>query len=136
MSNQKEAETKIVDAIKEAEKAAEKLLPRIRRGRYDQLIIYEVSQRELEILAQGSPNLIYLNFAISLLSVSISFIIALLTTTITSNRVFTVFVVIAVVGIISGLVLLFLWLKTRKSVSDLIKTIKNRLPEENSLEAE
>ena len=131
MGNLKEAELKTVDAIVEAEKAAEKFLPKIRRGRYDQLIIYEVSDRELEILAKGTSNPIYLNFAIALLSVSISFIIALLTTTITSNKIFTVFVVIAVVGIISGLLLLFLWFKTRRTVEDLVQTIKNRLPEED-----
>ncbi len=75
-------------------------MPEIRRGRVAQLTIYEVSEIELETLAQGSANSIYLNFAIFLLSVSVSLIIALLTATIASNRVFTVFVVIAVVGAI------------------------------------
>jgi type IV secretory pathway VirB6-like protein len=118
------------------ENESSKFIPEIRRGCFDVLRIYEVSESELEVLTQGSPNSIHLNFAIFLLSVSISFIIALLTTTIASNRVFIVFVVITVVGAIGGVFLLFLWFKTRKSVSDLVQTIKKRLPPEGIQEIE
>jgi NADH:ubiquinone oxidoreductase subunit K len=105
-------------------------MPEIGRGRVAQLTIYEISEIELETLAQGAANSIYLNFAIFLLTVSVSFTIALLSTNIASNRVFTVFVVIAVVGAIGGIFLLLLWFRTRKSISDLMHTIKERLPPE------
>jgi hypothetical protein len=101
----------------------------VRRGAYARLTIYEVEESELEILAQGSPDSLYLNFAILLLSVAISFLISLLTATI-SNKVFTIFVVIATVGFIVGAFLLILWVKKRKSVSELVKKIKERLPAE------
>src|SRR6266545_4261098 len=61
----------------------------VRRGAFAQLTIYEVAEYELEILEHGSPDSIYLNFAIFLL---------------------------------------ILWFRTRKSVSILVKKIRNRLP--------
>jgi hypothetical protein len=91
-------------------------------------VIYEVSENELDLLVQGAPNSIHLNFAIALLSMAVSFIIALTTTTIESLRTFTVFVVLAVVGSVGGLLLLVLWYRGNKSVSDLIETIKRWLP--------
>lgn len=111
-------------------------LPEIRRGRYGQLTIYEISESELETLAQGPPNSIYLIFAVFLLSVSVSFIISLLTISIVSDRIFTVFVVITVVGTIVGIILLSLWFKNRKSISNLIQTIKDRLFPEGIQEIE
>src|ERR1700730_12589316 len=72
----------------------------VRRGRFEFLVIYEVSEGELDLLVQGAPNSIYLNFAIALLSTALSFIIALATTTIDSLKTFTVFVVLAVIGIV------------------------------------
>ena len=107
-----------------------RFLPEIRFGIIDRLTIYQVSDSELEILARGSPNSVYLNFSIALLSIAVSFLIALLTTTINSNKVFTVFVVLTVIGAISGILFMCLWLKNRKSVSDLMDTIKKRLPPE------
>jgi len=112
------------------EKQPAELLPKLRRGYIDQLTIYEISDSELEILARGSPNSLYLNFSLSLLSAAISFTIALLTTTIPSDRVFAVFVAVALVGYVIGLLFLLLWYKTRESVSGLVQRIKNRLPPE------
>jgi hypothetical protein len=104
------------------------LQPEVRRGRIDWLNIYEISEAELELLARGSADSLYLNFAIFLLSVSASFIVSLMTTTIESGRVFTVFVVLAVVGAVNGGVLLALWYMSYRSVSGLVETIKRRLP--------
>lgn len=110
--------------------------PEIRRGRFDRLTIYEVTETELELLEMGAPNSIYLNFAIGLLSLASSFLICLLTTTIESMKTFTVFVVLAVVGTISGIVLLVLWYWTSKSIADIAATIRNRLPPEPTLPPE
>ena len=43
---------------------AKEFQPEIRRARFDRLTIYEVSESELEVLARGSPDSIYLNFAV------------------------------------------------------------------------
>lgn len=101
----------------------------VRRGAFAQLTIYEVAEYELEILAHGSPDSLYLNFAIFLLSIGISFLVGLLTAVL-SPRVFTVFVVITTVGFLVGLLLLLVWLKKRTSTSDLVGKIRSRLPSE------
>jgi hypothetical protein len=111
----------------------------VRRGAYARLTIYEVEENELELLAQGSPDSLYLNFAIFLLSIAVSFLIALLTLpanqatgvsgTGSSNR-FIVLVVITTIGFIVGLLLLLIWLKKRRSISDIVQRIKDRLPPE------
>ena len=74
------------------------LLPAIHRARIDVLRIYEISESELEFLERGSPQSIYLNFAIFLLSIALSFFIALVTTEIPSDRLFNVFVIVAALG--------------------------------------
>lgn len=104
--------------------------PEIRRGRFDKLTIYEISDSELEILERGSPGSIYLNFAIFLLSLAISFTVTLLITKIESNRTYTLFVVVTVAGYIIGTLLLLLWWKNYRSVSKVADTIRRRLPPE------
>ena len=105
-------------------------LPEIRRGRFDRLTIYEISDSELEILERGSPGSTYLNFAIFLLSSALSFTATLLATTIASDRTYTSFMVIAVVGYVIGTLLLFMWWKDHRSVSKVADTIRRRLPPE------
>jgi len=130
-----------MDDSKKPETANPQVLPpvEVRRGAYARLTIYEVEESELELLAQGSPDSLYLNFAIFLLSIAVSFLIALLTLpanqatgasgTGSSNR-FIVLVVITTVGFIVGLLLLLIWLKKRRSISDIVQRIKDRLPPE------
>ncbi len=53
--------------------SSSEFLPAIRRARIDNLTIYEISDAELNILERGSPDSIYLNVAIALISSAISF---------------------------------------------------------------
>jgi hypothetical protein len=101
----------------------------IRRGSYKELTLYDVEESELELLAQGSPDSLYLNFSIFLLSAAVSFLTSLLTTVV-SDRVFTVFVVITALGFIIGVLLLIIWVKKRRSISALVQKIRDRLPSE------
>jgi NADH:ubiquinone oxidoreductase subunit K len=103
---------------------------RIVRGRVDSVSVYEITENELSILENGTPSSIYLNFAVFLLSVAVSFLVALLTTNIESNRVFTIFVVVTAVGAISGLLLLFVWYRSHRSLSDIVSKIKSRISNE------
>ena len=100
----------------------------IRRGSYKELTLYDVEESELELLAQGSPDSLYLNFAIFLLSAAVSFLTALLTAVL-SDRIFTVFVVITCLGFIVGVLLLVIWLRKGRSISVLVQKIRDRLPE-------
>jgi glucan phosphoethanolaminetransferase (alkaline phosphatase superfamily) len=113
---------------KDLESHSEKGDIRIIRGRVDSLSLYEVTDSELKTLERGSPSSIYLNFAIFLLSVGISFLIALLSTTISSLRVYIAFIVLTSVSLIIGLVLLCLWWRNRGAVRETIDEIKQRIP--------
>ena len=61
--------------------------PFIRRGEVDEIRLYTITDYELDILEKGTPAL-FLNFGIAFLSMSCSFLIALLTTHIASDRIF------------------------------------------------
>ena len=100
---------------------------RIRRGKVKSFDLYEVTGDELKQLCKP-PSSAYLNFAILFSTVATSFLIALLTVPIGSNRVFTVFVVIVVVGYVASSILLVLWLLNRRSVSGTADKIKKRIP--------
>lgn len=99
----------------------------IRRGSYGSLDIYDVTKDELEILKQGSPNSIFLNFAIALLSIFISTGSTLLTLKIESDRVYYVFFIIMLISLIAGSVTMVLWWKGENVFKKTIKKIEARM---------
>ena len=103
-------------------------MPAVRRARYQQLTIYEISESELDILEKGSPDSLYLNFAIFLLSAAISLIVALLTTVAKSLTILIVFIAFAIIGCLGGAFLIIMWARDRSSVSKCVKAIRDRLP--------
>ena len=117
---------KVAIEPEQAEQSGEKS-PRILRGRVDYYAIYEITEDELRDLETGSPSSLYLNFSIFGLSIAISFLIALLTATVT-ERVFTVFTILTVVGFLVGIGLLILWSRARISIGDVVRRIRARIP--------
>lgn len=109
---------------------------RVNRGRMDSITVYDVTDQELRELERGGDGGLYLNFALSLASIAISFLIALATTTISSDRQFTVFVVIAIVSLVAAAVLLVVWWNCRKSVRQLVTAIKARIHCEEGIDDE
>jgi uncharacterized membrane protein YciS (DUF1049 family) len=108
----------------------------------ESLSLYEITDYELDLLERGSPAGLYLNFSIFLISTGISLVVALTTTTIPNDRLFTVYTVVAAVGLVSGVLLFGLWLRTRKSIRKLCIVIRNRItstevptPTSNALDA-
>lgn len=108
-------------------KYAEGFRPEIRRARLDSLTIYDVTDSELELLKKGSPNSLYLNFAIFLISTAVAFTIALFSTDIPAGKVYSFFLVSTIVGYIGGILLIALWLKNYESLSMVVQTIEKRL---------
>lgn len=105
-------------------------LPRIRYASCGELRLYPVDERDLDALARASAASLELNLAIFFLSVSVSLMTTLLTTSIASDRLFTLFVVIVVATFIAGVVLLLLWvrgMRGRRSSKDLLSEIKARM---------
>jgi len=101
---------------------------RILRGPVDSLSLYEITDYELEILSAGSPSSTYLNFAIFFFSGGVSFFTTLLTTPIQNLFLFSIFVIITVVGLSASLILFVLWYRTKSPVDGLVKKIKARVP--------
>lgn len=99
----------------------------ILRGNITSLSLYEVTDHELDILEQGSPSGLYLNFSIFLFSLGVSFAITILTTNISDTRLFIIFALCAIVGIFGGILLLAMWYRTRKSVRQLCIKIRQRI---------
>lgn len=101
--------------------------PTILRGKVDSLSLYEITDFELNILEKGSPNSIYLNFSVFLLSVGFSFMATLLSTDIQSERTFYIFVIFCILGIVGGVFLLILWYKMKNEVADVVIRIRERI---------
>jgi hypothetical protein len=103
---------------------------RVRRGRVDSVDLYEVKEHELEILENGEPTGIYLNFSIFLLSIALSCISALCTATFDKAIIENSFLFLSIIGILGGVFLIVLWWRGRKSIKLIIQKIKNRIPPE------
>lgn len=102
----------------------------VKKGKVDSLTVYEVTEHELDQLEKGLPASLFLNFSIPFITTGISFFIALLTTTIESDRMFNVFVIITIISFIAGVILFILWYRDRKSIKVLITKIKDRCPQD------
>ena len=102
----------------------------VRRGRVDSVNLYEVKENELEILENGEPASIQLNFAIFLLSIASSCILALCTATFTYPLIQYCFLFVAIIGILFGAYLLLMWRRGRKPIKAVIQIIKNRIQPE------
>ena len=123
-----------MDDSKNSDSHHSQYVPEVRRGIYATLTIYEVEESELDVLAKGSPDSLFLTFSIFLITMATSFLIALLTAQVTA-KTFVVFVLLTVVGFVVGLILLALWFKRRKGVPDLVSKIKKRLPPEHPIDS-
>lgn len=108
--------------------------PAIHRGRLDKLVVYDVTEDELELLERGSPDSVLLNFAIATLSTFLSFLTSLLTTKFETDRLFDVFVIVCFLSGLSGFVLLVLWRRGRRDVSSLAQRIRRRLTVEQPVQ--
>lgn len=106
------------------------LEPAIHRVPLDKLRIFEITEAELEALERGSPDSIFLNLAIAVLSIATSFLISLITTKIENDRTFYVFVIITSVGFVSGITFGLLWFNLRRSVKSVSAVIRERIPPE------
>jgi len=105
--------------------------PMIIRRMVSSLTLYEITDYDLDKLAKGSSATIQLNFAIGLLSCGVAFLIALLTTEIKANKVFSAFVCATLIGFIGGVFFLIIWKRQKSSVSKVIDEIKKREPIES-----
>ncbi len=104
---------------------------RVIRGKVGSVSLYEITDSELDLLDKGSPSSIFLNFAIFLFSIGISFLVTLLSAPITDIKTFTTFLVFTIIGLLGGLLLFIIWWRMKGEVSVVIGKIKSRIADDN-----
>ena len=100
--------------------------PAIHRVRLDKLTIFEITEAELNALDRGSQESLYLNLAIGVISVAVSFSIALATTEIQSVKTFCSFVIVTIVGYLAAITFGLLWWISRRSLKTVAQEIRGR----------
>lgn len=122
---------KVIEHFSSNDSNKEGEIVKVKRARYDSLELFDVSENELTIIERGSPSSTYLNFAIFLLSIAISFLTTLLTVDLKENQtLFTVFTVICVLGFMVGLFLIIIWYRSKNEFDEVLKKIRNRMKQE------
>jgi hypothetical protein len=101
--------------------------PMVRVAPIGELTAYTVLEYELDIIAAGSPANLAFNLAVASISIGVSFVLTLTTTTISSDRLFIVYLNLCIVCLFAGIVMFAYWFKTRTSVSSTVAKIKSRL---------
>jgi len=111
----------------------------VKRGKFDSLTLYEVTEQELTIIENGSTNSLFLNFAIFLISTSISFFVSIFTVDWFPEKQephlvqFIVFLIIAILTLLIGILCTVLWIKSHDTFKDTIEIIKKRLVKEEDI---
>jgi uncharacterized protein YggT (Ycf19 family) len=119
---------KVVEKTNPSNHTSGEKTTKIKFARVDSLVIYEVSEGEIETIERGSPNSTYLNFSVFLISTCLSFIVSLLTCDFSGkDRLFTIFFAICLISGIIGVFLFIIWYRTKNDVSEVIKKIKERI---------
>lgn len=122
---------KVIEHFSSNDSNKEGEIVKVKRARYDSLELFDVSENELTIIERGSPSSTYLNFAIFLLSIAISFLTTLLTVDLKQNQtLFTVFTVICVLGFMVGLFLIIIWYRSKNEFYEVLKKIRDRMKQE------
>jgi len=93
-----------------------------------ELKAYVVFEHQLDLLAQGSPASLLLNFALFFLGVAATALGTLVTAPPNQDRIFYSFLIIFTITLIAGIVLLAVWYAIHKSVTRLIVEIKAQMP--------
>jgi hypothetical protein len=93
-----------------------------------ELKAYVVFEHQLDLLSQGSPASLLLNFALFFLGVAATSLGTLVTAPPNQDRIFYSFLIVFIITLIAGTVLLAIWYATHRSVANLIVEIKAQMP--------
>ena len=99
-----------------------------------ELKAYVVFEHQLDVLAQGSPASLLLNFALCFLGVAATALGTLVTALPNQDWTFYSFLIIFLITLIAGVVLLAVWYALHQSVTSLIVEIKAQMPPNPPLE--
>lgn len=118
----------VVEKINNSTRVSGEKTTKIKFARVDSLVIYEVSEGEIETIERGSPNSTYLNFSVFLISTCFSFTVALLTCDFKDkDRLYSTFFSVCLISGLIGIFLFIIWCRTKNDVDEVIKKIKERI---------
>ena len=113
----------------------QQLAPAINRVPLDELTLFEITEAELDALERGSPESLFLNLGVGVVSTAVSFSVALATTEISSTKTFCFFVIVTIVGYLGALTFGLLWWQARRSLKTVAQEIRGRRPPEGIQES-
>ena len=102
--------------------------PVVRYAPVGEIKIYMIQESELETLANGSSDSLFLSLALALLPTALTLLVSLLTTKIESLYTYATFVAVCAVCFILGFAFMGLWWRSRATKQRLIEQIKRRMP--------
>jgi hypothetical protein len=105
------------------------LAPVIRVSLMPELKVYQVSEAELEQLADGPPGQLHLNFALAMLPAALTILITLQTVDIPKNRTYYTYIIAFGLLATQGLISLARWWFTGGALTELVEEIRSRMPE-------
>ncbi len=103
-------------------------LPDLRIAPPGSLPIYMVFESELETLEHGSPDSKFLTLGVALVSAGVSFGATLLATPVAAIWLKALFIACALVGLVNGSLLIYLWRRSYQEVAKLARRIRQRMP--------
>ena len=107
---------------------------RVRRGKVDAVVLYEVREDELELLEKGGEATTQLNFAIFLYSLSFASLIAIICTIdYRWDSANSIFWLIFIFGSILGSYFFIIWKRSKKPIAKVVSNIRNRLSDDQNI---
>lgn len=97
----------------------------VRRIPLGEIVIYDIREDELAALVKDGHGSSYETWAVAALSTALSFLLFLLATS-SSNILVVVFTSLMAFGFGTGIVLLFIALKERRTLNETVRAIKQR----------
>lgn len=99
-----------------------------------ELRAYVVFEHQLDVLAQGSPVSLLLNFSLFFLGVAATSLGTIASAPPAQDRIYYTFLIIFLITLIAGVVLLAVWYSMHRSVTSLIVEIKAQMPANPEIE--
>jgi hypothetical protein len=99
-----------------------------------ELKAYMVFEHQLDLLSQGSPVSLLLNFALFFLGVAATSLGTIVTAPPTQDRTYYSFLIIFIITLIAGTVLMAVWYSMHRSVTRLVVEIKAQMPANPQIE--
>jgi hypothetical protein len=103
--------------------------PIVRVAPLVELRVFQISEAELEKLANGPPGQVHLSFALASLPAALTVFITLQTVDIVSTRIYTIYWIAFLLLALEGARSLLLWRTSGSGLSTLIQEIRDRMPE-------